>query len=137
MRDRVFIDTNVLVYAALADSTHADKRSSAIALLGNESDFVVSTQVVNEFYVVVLKHGFCDKEIQKRLDELFAATDVAVISEETIRRAWRLRSHHHFSYWDSLIVATALENSCKRLYTEDMQHGQVIERKLTIINPFL
>jgi predicted nucleic acid-binding protein len=136
MNDRIFVDTNVLVYAALEDQAHADKRSKAAALLRDETDIVLSTQVINEFYVVLLKHGFSDKDIQKRVDELFQATEVAVITEDTIRHAWRLRAHNHFSYWDSLILATSLDNSCKRLYTEDLQHGQIIERKLTVYNPF-
>lgn len=136
MSDRAFIDTNVLVYAALADEANAGKRSKAVALLQGESDIVVSTQVVNEFYVVLLKHGFSDEDIQKRVDELFEAMEVALITKDTIRYAWRLREHHHFSYWDSLILATSLESSCKHLYTEDMQHTQIIEQKLTILNPF-
>jgi predicted nucleic acid-binding protein len=108
MNDRIFVDTNVLVYAALEDQVHADKRSKAAALLRDETDIVLSTQVINEFYVVLLKHGFSDKDIQKRVDELFQATEVAVITEDTIRHAWRLRAHNHFSYWDSLILATSL-----------------------------
>lgn len=84
MNDRIFVDTNVLVYAALEDQAHADKRSKAAALLLDETDIVLSTQVINEFYVVLLKHGFSDKDIQKRVDELFQATEVVVITEDTI-----------------------------------------------------
>ena len=47
-----------------------------------------------------------------------------------------LRSKHNFSYWDSLIVASALENACEVLYTEDLQDGHVIEGRLRIVNPF-
>jgi predicted nucleic acid-binding protein len=76
MNDRIFVDTNVLVYAALEDQAHADKRNKAAALLRDETDIVLSTQVINEFYVVLLKHGFSDKDIQQRVDELFQATEL-------------------------------------------------------------
>jgi len=56
---------------------------------------------------------------------------------EMIDVALRIQARFHFSYWDSLIVASALENGCKVLYTEDMQHGQIIEDSLTIVNPFI
>ena len=55
---------------------------------------------------------------------------------ETIKYSWRIRRKYSYSYWDSLSIASALENNCKALYTEDMQDGQIIEDKLTIINPF-
>jgi predicted nucleic acid-binding protein len=51
-------------------------------------------------------------------------------------RASRLRSQQAFSYWDSLIVSAALEAGCTLLYSEDMQHGQLVEGQLRIINPF-
>jgi predicted nucleic acid-binding protein len=56
---------------------------------------------------------------------------------ECHRTASRLRSTHQFSFWDSLIVAAALEADCPLLYSEDMQHGQMIDQKLTILNPLL
>ena len=55
---------------------------------------------------------------------------------ETIKYSWKIRRKYSYSYWDSLIIASALENNCKALYTEDIQDGQIIEDKLTIINPF-
>jgi len=51
--------------------------------------------------------------------------------------ASRIRTAHQFSYWDSLIIASALEGGCTILYSEDMQHGQVIDGRLTVLNPLL
>jgi predicted nucleic acid-binding protein len=51
--------------------------------------------------------------------------------------AWKLQARYRFSYFDSLIIAAALAAGCSTLYSEDMQHGQVIAGRLTISNPFL
>jgi len=56
---------------------------------------------------------------------------------QTIRKNIELCLRYNFSYWDSQIIASALESGCNILFTEDMQHGQVIEGILTIKNPFM
>jgi len=61
---------------------------------------------------------------------------VSELSLKTVFSAWKLREKYKYSYWDSLILASALESSCSIIYSEDMQHGQVIEDNLKIINPF-
>ena len=60
----------------------------------------------------------------------------AVITKSDIWLAMDIKKRYRFSYWDSLIIASALENSCSIIYSEDMQHCQVIEDNLKIINPF-
>ncbi|WP_456325324.1 PIN domain-containing protein [Desulfonauticus submarinus] len=59
-----------------------------------------------------------------------------LIDRKDIKLAIEIKEKYKFSYWDSLIVASALENNCSILYTEDMQDGQIIEKKLEIVNPF-
>ncbi|MGK7893624.1 MAG: PIN domain-containing protein [Xenococcus sp. (in: cyanobacteria)] len=54
-----------------------------------------------------------------------------------IKYACQLRTEYKFSYWDSLIIATALSSNAKVIYSEDMQHNLLIEKQLKIINPFL
>ncbi len=56
---------------------------------------------------------------------------------KTVGEAWRIREIYHFSYWDSLIIASAMENRCAVLYTEDLQHGQNLDNCLQIINPLM
>jgi len=59
------------------------------------------------------------------------------ISINTIRMSWEVKLKYHFSVYDSLIIASALEAGCEVLYTEDLQHNQLIENKLRIVNPFV
>jgi predicted nucleic acid-binding protein len=60
-----------------------------------------------------------------------------LIGKETIKLSFEIHRRYKFSSWDSLIIASALENDCKILYSEDMQHNQLIDRKLRIVNPFV
>ena len=62
---------------------------------------------------------------------------VELITLATVHVALEIRERYGFSWYDSLIVAAALESGCELLYSEDMQHGQVIEGRLRVINPFL
>lgn len=62
--------------------------------------------------------------------------EMTLISSKTIERALSIFVTYRYSYWDSLIIASALEANCSILYTEDLQDGQIVEGKLKIINPF-
>jgi predicted nucleic acid-binding protein len=138
MRDRVFVDTNLFVYAALEDQFHTEKRRRSIELLGGFGDatVLISTQILNEFYSVMLRHGIDDARIQEKLSVIIKETTVTGVKLKTVRACWKLKTVYGYSYWDSLVLASALENSCSIVYTEDMQHGQLIEKALTITNPF-
>ena len=59
------------------------------------------------------------------------------INKSTVELCWEMRNRYHYSYYDSLILASAVESRCTIIYSEDMQHGQVIEKELKIVNPFL
>jgi predicted nucleic acid-binding protein len=135
---RVFVDTNIFLYAALEDDFQKDKRTDAVNLLKGLNDKLVyvNTQVLNEFYSVMLRHGAGDEAIQGRLAAIIGETKVSVITVKTIKRCWDIRTKYHYNYWDCLILASALEQDCGILYTEDLQNGQVIEKSLKIVNPF-
>ncbi len=139
MRDKVFIDTNVFVYSALEDEEEKVKREKAIALLKkfSEHQTVVSTQVLNEFHNTLLKHNIPEENILDKLNTIINNSTVLVITVETIKRSWELRKRYGFSLWDALIIASALDNNCSKLYTEDLQHNQSIENQLRILNPFI
>ncbi len=62
--------------------------------------------------------------------------DFVVIAKKDIRKAMTIKARYKYNYWDSLIIASALQNNCSILYTEDLQDGQVIENALKIVNPF-
>ncbi len=69
--------------------------------------------------------------------ELIAGCDVVVLDSNVVDKAMVLEDQSGLSYWDCLIVAAALLSSCDTLYSEDMQHGQIFEGRLTVLNPFL
>lgn len=135
MKDRCFIDTNIWVYAHLY--TENNKKSDiALTLLESSPLLVTSTQVLNEYYSVLLKKKIADANIQDNIEVMLDISDIHIIQVTTLYLTHKIKLKYGFSYWDSLIVASALEASCPILYSEDMQHQQVIEKSLTIINPF-
>ena len=138
MKDKIFIDTNVLVYIHLFDEESQNKRKALQNLLHRKIDaeLIINVQVINEFYNVLLRKNIEDKIIQKKINSQLEICSASELSLKTVFSAWKLRKKYKYSYWDSLILASALENSCSILYSEDMQHGQVIEDNLKIINPF-
>lgn len=136
MKGKMFLDSNILVYSSLQD----DKEKHDIVLnlwRQLEGNFIfVSTQVVNEVYVSLLRHALTDKDIQNIVLKIIDVCNVSVITIDSIKSAWKLKKQYNLSYWDSLIVAAAMENNCDILYSEDMQDRQTLEDKLQIINPF-
>ncbi len=133
MPDKCFVDTNVLLYSL---DRSAEKQAVAFKLW--RQGVVLSTQVVMEFTNVCLKKlKFTKDEAFENALNLMAGAVVKLITEKSIRQAFEISSTYQFNHWDSLIVASALEADCKVLYTEDLQHGQIINRKLKIVNPFV
>jgi predicted nucleic acid-binding protein len=127
-----FADTNVIVYAFGRDES---KVRTAEGILGQQP--TISTQVLNEFISVCrIKLGM-DRPTRHRLAaELMAGCRVVALDSPIVVKAMDIETRTGLAYWDALIVAASLLSGCDTLYTEDMQHGQTIER-LTIVNPFL
>ena len=100
---------------------------------------IVSTQVINEVHWnLVRKYGVEDEDAKLKIDQgLLGLSKLSLINKTTYDEAFTLRQQHNISFWDSLIVASALENDCSMVYTEDLQHNQFIENKLKVINPFI
>ena len=69
--------------------------------------------------------------------ELLIKTEVSTITMKTILEGWELRKKYNLSYWDSLIISSALENECTILYSEDLQNNMKIKNKLVIRNPLI
>jgi predicted nucleic acid-binding protein len=136
MKDRVFIDTNIWVYASLFTDTDLQKREVAINLIQTNTNLFVSTQVLNEFYSVLLKYRINTEKILAFINEILENTNICSQDLDTLKKSWSIIKNYQLSLWDSLIIAAALQNNCSILYTEDMQHNQIIENSLTIINPF-
>ena len=142
MKDKVFIDTNIFVYAFLDSEqiTNHAKHQNAVRFLSqfdSNTEVIISIQVLNEYYSALLKNKINDSEIQQSAQNLGQAINVVPISKKTVFDSYSIRNRYQFSYWDSLIIASALEHDCAVLFSEDMQHDQCIEERLRIINPFL
>lgn len=135
MKDKVFIDSNILIYAYSVDEL--SKRSIVEDLLNKHGTIIISTQTINEFINVMSKKKKLNfKQISVVVVELFSVFFVEVINAETIQTAINIAHKHHYSYWDSLILASAIGTNCSILYSEDMHHQHWVENSLKIINPF-
>ncbi len=130
--NNTFLDSNIVLYALDIDIT---KRDIAWKLLLGMP--CISLQVLNECSNVLnRKRQWSAEEVAKTLGHLLAFVRVEPTDVATVRSAWKLQARYRFSYYDSLIISAALAGGCSTLYSEDMQHGQVIEGRLTIIDPF-
>jgi predicted nucleic acid-binding protein len=132
--NRAFLDTNLFVYL-YSETDQAKRRQAFIAI--NAFDRVVSTQVLNEFCGVALKklhHPVQTVKIAVR--EICETCYLATVDDTTVMKALDIHEKYGFSYYDSLIITSALEQKCQYLFSEDMNDGQVIEGQLTIKNIF-
>jgi predicted nucleic acid-binding protein len=135
MPDKVFIDTNIFIYYQRSDNPQ--KQSIAKNLL-ESNNCAASTQVLSEISnVLTKKYPTLEKEIELFLHDITEFCEVVTISKSLIFRALKLHFKYKFSFFDSLIIASALEANSNILYSEDMQHGQLIENTLEIVNPFI
>lgn len=127
-----FFDTSVLLYLLSDDTVRADRIETLLALRG-----VISVQVLNEFAVVALrKLKMPLNEVREILDTIRAVCAVEPITVETHDRGLEVFERYRFSLYDSILVATALISGAKILYSEDLQHGQIIDNQLRVTNPF-
>ena len=132
-----FIDTNVFIY--LFDETNPAKRRRAESLVHRsleDGSGCISYQVVQEtLNVVTRKLGARPPSTRLLLDDVLAPLWQVNPTRALYARGLHVHAQYGFSFYDSLIVAAALEAGCTRLYSEDLQHGQQVEF-LTIHNPF-
>jgi len=129
---RAFLDSNVIVYAFSDDPRNA----VAEALLGHGCE--ISVQVLNEFANVARrKLGFSWAEINDAVEAITTLSrSVHPLDLATHQDAVRLAERHKFSFYDALIVASALRAGCTVLHSKDLQHGLVVEGQLRMENPF-
>lgn len=135
---RTFFDTNVLVY--LFDEDYPEKKAQAQALLEKETEngrILVSTQVLQEFYVTVTRKLELPLSPEKAEEVVsqFMVFPLVEINSSHILKAIRKSINLQFSFWDALIIEAAISGGASILYTEDLQHGQIIDN-LKILNPF-
>jgi predicted nucleic acid-binding protein len=133
MSGSAFFDTNVFVYAIVQDDPRSEKAEELIAEGG-----MVSVQVLNEFVDVVRRKARMPwNEVRFAIENIKAlCPNPLPITTDTHREAVAIAERSGYRIYDALIVAAALEARCTILYSEDMQDGQVIDKSLTIRNPF-
>ena len=136
MPDKVFLDTNILIYVFSEDERI--KQSKAVDIIEGLSGFcIISTQVINEFSNILLKKfKLTPGSVENAVLEIDNALPIVNFNFTTQIKALRLKERYKFQFYDALIVATALENGCNLLFSEDMQHNQVVEDVLRITDPF-
>jgi predicted nucleic acid-binding protein len=132
MTAKAFFDTNILIYA-LSDQDKT-KNLKARKIMSNGG--VISSQVVAETCVnLKRKINYPEDLLEKCIKGIYTQFEVIPLGEEIFVRSCLLRGRYSLSFWDSLIVAAALESGCETIYSEDLQHGQNFENS-KIINPF-
>ncbi len=134
MSGKCFIDTTILIYLYSIDEVQ--KREAVEQLLDKVEQPLISTQVINEFINVMLKKIGNIVAISSAVKELSAYFDVVLINLVTIEQALSIATKYRYSYFDSLMISSALEHNCSLLYTEDMHADQIVQNSLKIINPF-
>jgi len=133
MSARVFLDTNVFVYAVAQEDPRSQSAEELISAGGT-----VSVQVLNEFAAVARKKTKMPwREVHLALESVkVLCPNPLPITIDTHKQALAIAEKYGYRIYDALIVASALEARCAILYSEDMQDGQVINGKLTVRNPF-
>jgi predicted nucleic acid-binding protein len=127
-----FFDTNVLLYLLSDDRSKADKAEEVLSAGG-----VVSVQVLNEF-ASVANRKFAMKwgEVRDFLESFRLVLRIEPLTVDTHVHALDIGERYGVPFYDALIIAAARLAGCSRLYSEDLQHRQVFEKSLTVVNPF-
>ena len=127
-----FLDTNIVIYSIGNDPI---KRQKSIALLSQSP--ILSVQVLNETANTLLrKFKMPVQDVQTITKALAKECKIEPLTENTHVLALEIKQRYQFSLYDSLIIAGALIAQCNVLYSEDMQHEQIINDQLKVINPF-
>lgn len=133
-----FVDLNIWLYDFIAEQD-AQKSAKARELTQKHKDNIcLSTQFINEVCINLSKKAeFKEDQIKQLIARFYFDYEVIELNQKILLTASDLRRRYPLSFWDGLIVASALFADAEILYSEDMQNGLVIEKKLRIINPFL
>ncbi len=138
MKIECFLDTNVLLYAALGRRVEEAKRATATDLIGR-LNFGVSTQVLQEFYTAAIgqRSGapLSPANARQRVEDI-AMQPCAIVDKELIQVAIEISWRYRINYWDGAILAAAERLGTEIVYTEDLNHGQSYG-SVRVINPFL
>lgn len=137
MHVKTFVDTNIWLYSLIQNSDDDRHRQAADLLIQLDCP-IINSQIIREICSNLKKKTrIPEEQIRVLIHGWYENCKVINSNVSQHLLASSLRGSYSFSYWDSLIVAAALDAGCTTLFSEDMQHGQKIESTLTIINPFI
>lgn len=135
-QDRVFIDSNIWLYATV-DIRDPHKTQIAKHVIASSPLIVVSTQVINEVCVNIVKNKFLDEAgVRSVISSFYTHYFVVEVAQDVMVKASELRERYTLSYWDSVILAAAVVDGCTQVLSEDMQDGLQIDGQVLIVNPF-
>lgn len=127
MSGKTFLDTNILVYALDQDEApRRDASRKAIESIVADGSGVISTQVMQEFYVAATRKLGIPPLAAKTVLKTFTVFEIVQISPELIQDAIDCAVLNTLSFWDALIIAAAASAGCERVYTEDLNAGQTV-----------
>jgi predicted nucleic acid-binding protein len=131
----VFVDSNIWIYLYSTDP----KADLARKIINKHfNTIILSTQVIGEIFHSLSRKGIRSKdEARTIINDLVETFTVVDITTSIASHAMDISIRYGFTYWDSLIIATALEHTCSNLFSEDLQNMQLLEKRLTIVNPLL
>src|SRR5882724_8118207 len=137
MTAKVFLDTNVLVYAAIGTGKDERKRQLALRLIESE-EFGTSAQVLQEFFVTVVKKAVRPLSAERALEwiEQLTAFPCHPIDHRLVRVAIEQSARYAISYWDAAILSAAQALGSHTVYSEDLNDGQLYAG-VRVVNPFI
>jgi predicted nucleic acid-binding protein len=139
MSDRIFVDTNILVYAHDADAGEKHAAAAlAVADLWESRNAIISTQVLQELYVALTRKvaSPVTRNTARRLIRNYLAWELVLNDGAIILHAGEIEENYQLSFWGGLIVAAAYSKNAAIILTEDLNPGQSIEG-IRIQNPFM
>lgn len=131
-----FLDTNIFVYAV--DNNYPEKQKIArklISELTKNDKAVLSTQVLQEFYNIATKKMGISKEKARAIIDSLIPVRTIDTTRKIVVNAIEINIKYQFSIWDSLVLSAAKSGGCTRIYTDDLNSGEIVEG-VEIINPF-
>ncbi|MCL2197442.1 MAG: PIN domain-containing protein [Defluviitaleaceae bacterium] len=133
--NRIFIDSNIWVYLFAEDGSKSRAATDFISECAKSKRIVTSYQVINEVCCVLKKKKYSETEIRRIASDMISLCEICSCSKQIIVMASGLREEFSLSYWDSLIISSAMISGCGILASEDMQDGLKID-SMKIVNIF-
>ena len=125
---KIFIDTNILLYALDRNDPKKQKycKKALQDIIKKDTPGVISTQILQEFYVAATRKMGVEPILAKRILQSFDNFEVILVDTHLIKEAIDCSILNQISFWDALIVICAQSAKCDKIWTEDLNHGQVI-----------